>query len=99
MDTDGNPSSVASIHVSVVPDAVAGLSFAYASGDTYTLGSMDGEISTLRLDNGEELARLDTTMAMVNHIYSVVSISVRSFVNSTRIQANMSIRSIQTTSE
>ena len=78
-DTDGNPSLVASIHVSLVPDAVAGLSFTYTSGDTYTLGSTEGETSTLRLENGEELIRLDTALATVNNINSVVLVSVRFF--------------------
>ncbi|KAH8733200.1 hypothetical protein GQ44DRAFT_721409 [Phaeosphaeriaceae sp. PMI808] len=75
-DTSGSPSSVASIHISLVPDAVISLSFTYTSGDTYTLGSMEGEIPTLNLENGEQLIRLDTALAVVNSINSVVLISI-----------------------
>lgn len=96
-DTDGNPSSVVSIHVSVIPDAITGLSFTYASGDTYTLGSTEGETSTLLLEDGEELIRLDTALATVDYIDSVVLLSVRYFLNISCVEANPSVRSTQTT--
>ncbi|KAF2761048.1 hypothetical protein EJ05DRAFT_497614 [Pseudovirgaria hyperparasitica] len=74
METDGNPSSVVSIHVSLVPDAVAGLSFSHSSGAMYTLGSMEGETSILRLETGEGLIRLDTILSVFDR--ALVSVSI-----------------------
>jgi hypothetical protein len=98
VDTRGDLSSVASIHVSLVPNGVAGLSFTYTSGDTQTLGSMEGEVSTLRLKNGEWLVKLETTVAYFKLQTCVVSVSVRLFVRFSCIKANKMDRSTQATS-
>ncbi|KAF2799429.1 hypothetical protein K505DRAFT_370966 [Melanomma pulvis-pyrius CBS 109.77] len=67
-DLNGNCSTVASIQVSFVIGAICGISFTYTSGITRTLGSQEGDTSTMHLDSDEELTRMDIGFHYINRI-------------------------------
>jgi hypothetical protein len=71
---------VASIQVSFISGAIAGISFTYTSGITRTLGSKEGDTSTMHVDSDEELTRMDIGFHYVNRI-QFVSVSSSTYVS------------------